>query len=68
MTQTSRHLPLVTVTRLPETLLEVVRQEGVEHGVDGGVGVLETVREEDDDHERVALVKPGILSETGSNK
>ena len=56
------------MTRLPETFLEVVRQEGVEHGVDGGVGVLETVREEDDDHERVALVKPGILSETGSNK
>lgn len=39
----ARHLPLVTVTRLPETLLEVVREEGVQHGVDGGVAVLETV-------------------------
>ena len=50
MTQ-SGHLPLVTVTRLPETLLEVVRQEGVQHGVDGRVAVLEAVGEEDDDDE-----------------
>ena len=38
-------LPLVTMTRLPEALLEVVREEGVQHGVDGRVGVLEAVRE-----------------------
>ena len=38
-------LPLVTMTRLPEALLEVVWEEGVQHGVDGRVGVLEAVRE-----------------------
>ena len=63
MTQTSRHLPLVTVTRLPETLLEVVRQEGVQHGVDGRVAVLEAVGEEDDDDESVALVVAGRFAE-----
>ena len=54
-----RHLPLVAVTSLTETLLEVVREESVEDGVDGGVAVLETVREEDDDDERVSLVVAG---------
>ena len=43
MPQSAGHLPLVAVTRLPEALLEVVGEEGVEHGVDGGVGVLEAV-------------------------
>ena len=58
-----RHLPLVAVTRLAETLLEVVREESVEDGVDGRVAVLETVREEDDDDERVSLVVAGRFAE-----
>ena len=58
-----RHLPLVAVTSLTETLLEVVREESVEDGVDGRVAVLETVREEDDDDERVALVVAGRFAE-----
>ena len=58
-----RHLPLVAVTSLTETLLEVVREESVEDGVDGRVAVLETVREEDDDDERVSLVVAGRFAE-----
>ena len=42
MTQ-PRDLPLVAVTSLTETLLEVVREESVEDGVDGRIAVLETV-------------------------
>ena len=68
MSQAPGNISLVTVTRLPETLLKIVRQEGVEHGIDCRVGVLQTVREEDDDNKSVALVKPWILSETGNNK
>ena len=59
----SCHLPLVAVTRLAETLLEVVRQEGVQHGVDGWVAVLEAVGQEDDDDEGVALVVTGRFAE-----
>ena len=58
-----RHLPLVAVTRLAETLLEVVREESVEDGVDGGVAVLQAVGEEDDDDEGVALVVAGRFAE-----
>ena len=58
-----RDLPLVAVTSLTETLLEVVREESVEDGVDGRVAVLETVGEEDDDDERVALVVAGRFAE-----
>ena len=58
-----RDLPLVAVTSLTETLLEVVREESVEDGVDGGVAVLETVREEDDDDQRVSLVVAGRFAE-----
>ena len=58
-----RHLPLIAVTSLTETLLEVVREESVEDGVDGRVAVLETVREEDDDDERVSLVVAGRFAE-----
>ena len=68
VTQTSRHLPLVTVTRLAETLFKIVRQESVEHGIDCRVRVLQAVREQNDDNKSVALVKPWILSETGNNK
>ena len=56
MPQPAGHLPLVAVTRLPEALLEVVGEEGVEHGVDGGVGVMEAVAQQDHDHQGVALV------------
>ena len=56
MPQPPSDLPLVAVTRLPEALLEVVREEGVEHGVDGGVGVLEAVAQQDHNHQGVALV------------
>ena len=59
----SCHLPLVAVTRLAETLLEVVREESVEDGVDGGVAVLEAVGEEDHDDQRVALVVSGRFAE-----
>ena len=59
-------LPLVTMTRLPEALLEVVREEGVQHGVDGRVGVLEAVREEDHNHEGVALVETRLLTKIES--
>ena len=58
-----RHLPLVAVTSLAETLLEVVREESVEDGVDGGVAVLQAVGEEDDDDESVALVVTGRFAE-----
>ena len=58
-----RHLPLVTVTRLPETLLEVVGEEGVQDRVDGGVAVLQAVGEEDHDDQRVALVVAGRFAE-----
>ena len=58
-----RDLPLVAVTSLAETLLEVVRQESVEDGVDGGVAVLEAVGEEDDDDQRVSLVVSGRFAE-----
>ena len=59
-------LPLVTVTRLPEALLKVVREEGVEHGVNGRVGVLEAVREQDYNHQGVALVEAGLLTKIES--
>lgn len=59
------HLTLVTVTRLPEALLEVVREEGVEHGVNGRVGVLEAVRKQDYNHQGVALVEAGLLIDEG---
>lgn len=59
-------LPLVTVTRLPEALLKVVREEGVQHGVDGRVGVLEAVREQDYNHQGVALVETGLLTKIES--
>ena len=62
MAQAPGDLPLVTVTRLPEALLEVVREEGVEHGIDGRVGVLEAVREQDHNHQGVALVEARLLT------
>ena len=58
-----RDLPLVAVTSLTETLLEVVREESVEDGVDGRVAVLETVGEEDHDDQSVALVVSGRFAE-----
>ena len=42
--------------RVQEAAAEVVREEGVEHGVDGGVGVLEAVAQQDHNHQGVALV------------
>ena len=59
-------LPLVTVTRLPEALLKVVREEGVQHRVYGRVGVLEAVREQDNNHQGVALVETGLLTKIES--
>ena len=63
VTHAPSDLPLVTVTRLPEALLKVVREECVQHGVDGRVAVLEAVGEEDDDDESVTLVVPGRFAE-----
>ena len=59
-------IALVAVTRLPEALLEVVREEGVENGVNGRVGVLEAVREQDHNHQGVALVEAGLLTKIES--